>query len=74
MVITAPEDIRPVLKSYANKYIPKAFSDYQEELRKQFNKEHREKMAHLHLKSMYTYIKIDRFYYKILHKNFSYNY
>ncbi|KAG4100066.1 HAD-like protein [Neocallimastix lanati (nom. inval.)] len=51
MVITAPEDIRPVLKSYANKYIPKAFSDYQEELRKQFNKEHREKMAHLHLKN-----------------------
>jgi len=50
MVITAPDDVRPVLKSYANKYIPKAFSDYQEELRKQFNKEHREKMTHLHLK------------------------
>jgi len=51
MVITAPDDVRPVLKSYANKYIPKAFADYQEELRKQFNEEHRQKMAHLHLKN-----------------------
>jgi len=50
MVITAPDDVRPVLKSYANKYIPQAFADYQEELRKQFNEEHREKMARLHLK------------------------
>jgi Dullard-like phosphatase family protein len=50
MVITAPDDIRPVLKSYANKYIPDAFAEYQEELRKQFNEEHREKMSRLHLK------------------------
>jgi len=51
MVITAPEDVRPVLKSYANKYIPDAFAEYQEELRKQFNEEHREKMSRLHLKN-----------------------
>jgi len=56
MVITAPDDVRPVLKSYANKYIPKAFADYQEELRKQFNEEHRQKMAHLHLKSKFYFL------------------
>jgi len=51
LVITAPDDVRPVLQSYSGKYIPQAFADYQEELREQFNEEHREKMARLHLKS-----------------------
>jgi len=50
LVITAPDDVRPVLKSYADKYIPQAFADYQEELRAKFNEEHKEKMSRLHLK------------------------
>jgi len=50
LVITAPDDVRPVLQSYSGKYIPDAFAEYQEELREQFNEEHREKMARLHLK------------------------
>lgn len=55
LVITAPDDVRPVLKSYADKYIPQAFADYQEELRAKFNEEHKEKMSRLHLKSKFYF-------------------